>query len=97
MKASQSFLQVLRVRGEHPGHEAVGDIRNTYTTFLKERQVGLAHLLNALAEESGVNSERLHELVEGAKERDPKLKIEAKRAVAEVVHANDEEADDLWT
>lgn len=96
MKASQSFLQVLKVHDEHPGHKAVGDIRNIYTTFLKERQVGLAHLLNAFAEESGVDSERPHELVEGAKDRDPKLKIEAKRAVAEVVHANNEEANDLW-
>lgn len=97
MKARQSFLQVLRVRGEHPGHEGVGDIRNIYTRLLKKRQVGLAHLLYPFAEESGVNSERPHELVEGAKDRDPELKIVAKRAVAEVVHAHDEEADDLRT
>lgn len=99
MNACQGLLQVLGARGEHPIQEGVGvgDIRNTYTAFLKECQVGLGHLLDAFAEESPVNFERLQELVEGAKDRDPKFKIEAERAVAEVVLAKNEEARDVGT
>lgn len=86
---------MLRAPGEYPRHDLVGEFGKSYTAFPEEFQVGFRHLLEVHIEKTRVHLEDLQQLVDGAENWDPKFKIAAQRAAAEVGLRDQGEADDL--